>query len=61
LVNQLPDDTEILMGTEDDRFGRNNLDIEKIVRRSYEFDQDNSYYHVLIMKGLSSGCLLRDR
>ena len=58
IVNQIPDEQEVLIGDRD-KFSRNDLDIEKIVTKKYEFDQDNSYYHVLVMKGLSEGCLLR--
>lgn len=57
LLKNIPDDADILIGDEDP-IGRSDLNVEKIVKKKYGFDESNDQYYVLVTHGVSGGCFI---
>ena len=57
-LDSIPDDAEVVIGNNDPS-GRYDLEIEKIIRKKYGFDESNEQYYVLVVKGLGGGCFIR--
>lgn len=57
-IKDLPDDMYFVVGKENDKFGRNDMKVRCIQRRTVGFDDEPEQYLVLCCDGIDlSGCL----
>lgn len=55
-LQKYPKHMAVLISGDDDKYGLNDMNVEKIVRKSHGFEGDNKSYLVLCGQPARSGC-----
>lgn len=56
-VNSIPDECDVVIG-DTDPMGRHDLEIEKVIKKKYGFDESNEQYYALVTKGVRGCCFI---
>ena len=56
VLEQLEDKDAYLLVGDEDKYGRNDLSINKVMRKLHGFDEDNAQYYVLCVELAPEGC-----
>lgn len=57
IVSKIPDNALVVIGTENDKLGKNDVQISSLEIRSIGFDNDDIYYALCTKPFSNTGCL----